>query len=96
MFYGKQGGSRPVGNSDFAVDMLQMGTDGAFADKKGLRRLSPAQAPGHEAEDLYFSVGQPRGPLLPACPRLRWLGPSLKRWGIENNHRTLEVALTVG
>ena len=69
MFQGKEGGGRPTGYTDLAVDMFHMGSDGPFGYEESPGRLPPIEAFRYQTEHVDLSISEPRRPLLRSSVR---------------------------
>ena len=63
MFGGKQAGERSVGDSEFGVDVLDVGPGRLWGDMQAGGNLLVGPTAGQKAEDFDFSVRQSSWPL---------------------------------
>ena len=68
MFHGKENGGGPIGHTDLAVDVFQMGSDGSFGYEESPGHLSPIEAFSYETEHVNLSISEPARPFLLAGP----------------------------
>ena len=64
MFHGKENGGSPIGYTDLAVDVFQVGSDGSFGYEESLGRLPPVEAFSYETEHLNLPISEPGRPFL--------------------------------